>query len=69
MVKRRKRRVTELILAYHDVAELVFVALRCSDVPDIGCAATLAMGTFGRHDSSSSMFAAVIADLWSGPAS
>ncbi len=68
LVKRRKKRVADLILAHYDVAELVFVALRCnSSVPDTGCAPNVLV-TFGRHDSSSSAFAAVIADLSSGPA-
>jgi hypothetical protein len=51
-----KKRVVELILTHYDAAKLVFVVLRCNSnvVPTV-------LVTFGRHDSSSSAFAAVIA--------
>jgi hypothetical protein len=67
VVKRRKKRLTDLILAHCGLAELAFVASRfIGDISDIGCIPTIAIVTLGSHDSGFLSICSSFADLWSG---
>jgi hypothetical protein len=62
VVKRRKKRLTELILANCCLAESSLLPCCIVHDPDIGVSPTIAIATFGCHESLSA-FKAVLANL------
>jgi hypothetical protein len=57
--RRRDKLLAERLLANYDVAELFFASMRCLGVVlGINCASTIALLTFGDHESYSSRFVA-----------